>query len=503
MLEHGAGDDLADALALEAEAPDETVDRGGEHVLVGGLGVRAIRAGEGDPVAADDHGLLHLTHRYTRWWNTAEAMPDLLSTPPAQALLKTLGAPTPAPLRRYSPDEPLLPGPALLGGPKGGRLLQPAETVIKAAGAKTLKRAPDGDEPFGALVFDATGIKTSEDLRAALRLLPPGHPPDRPGGPRARARHAAGRDRRRRARRSAQRALEGFERALAKEIGAKGATANLVYVEPGAEEAMASTLRFLPQRAVGVRRRARSSGSRRPTLTEPEDWSRPLAGQAIVVTGASRGIGEAIAETLARDGAHVICLDVPPQGEALTQVANRIGGSTLQLDITSEDAPRVLADHVRERHGSLDAIIHNAGVTRDRTLGRMDEAEWDVLLDINLSSTERIDQVLLDEDVLSPDGRIVGVSSISGIAGNRGQVNYATSKAGVIGRVEALSRQLRGTGADDQRGRAGLHRDADDRRDAVRPARGRQAHQLARRRAASRSTSPRPSRGSPRRRRAG
>ena len=74
----------------------------------------------------------------------------------------------------------------------------------------------------------------------------------------------------------------------------------------------------------------------------------------------------------------------------------------------------------------------------------MDEAEWDVLLDINLSSTERIDQVLLDEDVLSPDGRIVGVSSISGIAGNRGQVNYATSKAGVIGRVEALSRQLRG-----------------------------------------------------------
>lgn len=371
-------------------------------------------------------------------------MPDLLSMPPVQALLKTLGAPTPAPLRRFSPDEPLLPGPALLGGPKDGRLLKPADAMIKAAGAKTLKRARDGDEPIGALVYDATGITTSDDLRElydffhpvvrriaqAGRVVVLGTPPDAIDD----VREAV-----------AQRALEGFERALAKEIGGKGATANLVYVEPGAEAAMASTLRFLlSARSAYVDAQViRVSPA---TMTEPEDWSTPLAGQAIVVTGASRGIGEAIAETLARDGAHVICLDVPQQGEALTQVANRIGGSTLQLDITSDDAPRVLADHARERHGSLDAIIHNAGVTRDRTLGRMEEAEWDVLMNINLSSTERIDQVLLDEDVLSPDGRIVGVSSISGIAGNRGQVNYATSKAGVIGRVEALSRQLRGTG---------------------------------------------------------
>ena len=83
----------------------------------------------------------------------------------------------------------------------------------------------------------------------------------------------------------------------------------------------------------------------------------------------------------------------------------------------------------------------------------MDEAEWDMLIDINLSSTERIDQVLLDEDVLRPDGRIVGVSSISGIAGNRGQVNYATCKAGVIGRVEALSRELRGAAGRSTRSR--------------------------------------------------
>jgi 3-oxoacyl-[acyl-carrier protein] reductase len=371
-------------------------------------------------------------------------MPDLLSTPPAQRLLKTLGAPTPAPLRRYAPDEPLLPAPALFGGAKGGRLRGPAEKMARAAGATIVKRAPDGDEPLGALVFDATAITSTAQLRElydffhpvirrlgkAGRIVVLGTPPD--------AVEDVGEA-------VAQRALEGFERSVAKEIGGKGATANLVYVEPGAEEAMASTLRFLlSARSAYVDAQViRISPA---TVAEPADWRRPLADRVAVVTGASRGIGEAIAETLARDGAHVVCLDVPAQGDALTAVANRIGGSTLQLDITAGDAPRVLSDHVRERHGGLDAIVHNAGVTRDRTLGRMSEDEWDVLMDINLISTERIDAVLLDEGVLNEDGRIVGVSSISGIAGNRGQVNYATSKAGVIGRVEALGRALRGSG---------------------------------------------------------
>jgi 3-oxoacyl-[acyl-carrier protein] reductase len=157
------------------------------------------------------------------------------------------------------------------------------------------------------------------------------------------------------------------------------------------------------------------------------------------VTGASRGIGESIAEVLAREGAHVVALDVPAQGEALTEVANRIEGEALQLDITADDAPRTLADHLRERHGGVDVVVHNAGVTRDKTLGRMSEDQWDMVLDINLSSQERINELLLGEDVLRPGGRIVSVSSVSGIAGNRGQVNYATSKAGVIGVVETLA----------------------------------------------------------------
>ncbi len=161
-----------------------------------------------------------------------------------------------------------------------------------------------------------------------------------------------------------------------------------------------------------------------------------------LVTGASRGIGEAIAQTLARDGAHVVCLDVPGQGEALAAVANAVGGSTLALDITDAGAPAAIAEHLRERHGGVDVVVHNAGVTRDKTLGRMSPEQWDLVIAINLAAPARITEALVDADVLRPGARVVGVSSMSGIAGNRGQVNYATSKAGLIGLVDALAPKL-------------------------------------------------------------
>jgi 3-oxoacyl-[acyl-carrier protein] reductase len=98
--------------------------------------------------------------------------------------------------------------------------------------------------------------------------------------------------------------------------------------------------------------------------------------------------------------------------------------------------------HLRERHGGVDVVVHNAGVTRDKTLGRMEDEQWDLLMAINLTSQERINDKLLEGDTLRRDGRIVTVSSMSGIAGNRGQVNYATSKAGVIGLVDAYAEVL-------------------------------------------------------------
>jgi 3-oxoacyl-[acyl-carrier protein] reductase len=172
---------------------------------------------------------------------------------------------------------------------------------------------------------------------------------------------------------------------------------------------------------------------------QPGDWEQPLAGKVALVTGASRGIGKSIAETLARDGAHVICLDIPKQGEELAEVANEIGGETLQLDITADHAPREIVEHVNERHGGVDIFVHNAGITQDKTLGRMDEGKWNAVLAVNLTSQEKINDALLEADALKPGARIVTVSSMSGIAGNRGQSNYATTKAGVIGTVDALA----------------------------------------------------------------
>ena len=169
------------------------------------------------------------------------------------------------------------------------------------------------------------------------------------------------------------------------------------------------------------------------------DWEQPLAGRVALVTGASRGIGAAIAEVLARDGAHVVGLDVPALGDDLRDRMEEIGGSALELDITADDAPEQLVRHLDGEHAGVDVVVHNAGITRDKTLGRMGEGQWGLVLDINLTAQERMDDALLAAGTIRKGGRIVSVSSMNGIAGAAGQTNYATSKAGVIGMVEAMA----------------------------------------------------------------
>jgi 3-oxoacyl-[acyl-carrier protein] reductase len=209
-------------------------------------------------------------------------------------------------------------------------------------------------------------------------------------------------------------------------------------VAPGAEANAESTLRFLlSAKSAYVSGQVVRIGA--GESTDPVDWEKPLTGRVAVVTGASRGIGASIAATLARDGATIVGVDVPAQGDDLAGVVNEVGGSSLPLDITDEDAPARLCEHLRERHGGADVIVHNAGVTRDRTLARMSSDEWDMVIAINLTAQERINEAVMEDGVLRPGGRIVSVSSVSGIAGNRGQANYAASKAGVIGTVEALA----------------------------------------------------------------
>ena len=362
----------------------------------------------------------------------ADRYQQLIETPPGRLVSKQFGLPQPQRLRRYEPGQPLLEGPALLGG---GALLAPVRDTLKAAREEAHDTFSE-DLRYAALIFDASELSSTEDLRQLYdffhptirqvrpsgRVLVLGRPPASCSDPRAH---------------TAQRALEGFTRSVGKELR-RGATIQLVCVEPGAEQNMESTLRFLlSSKSAYVNGQVVRIGP--GEIETPADWEKPLDGKLALVTGASRGIGESIAETLARDGAQVVCLDVPQQGEALTEVANRIGGETLQTDITADGAPAAIVNHLRERHGGVDVVVHNAGVTRDKTLGRMDQDQWDMVLGINITAQERINDALLDGDTLRANGRIVSVSSQSGIAGNAGQTNYATSKAAVIGMVESMA----------------------------------------------------------------
>ncbi|HEY6933880.1 MAG TPA: 3-oxoacyl-ACP reductase [Marmoricola sp.] len=361
------------------------------------------------------------------------------STPIGKLLVKNLGLPAPVRLERWTEGAPLVDGTVVVGG--GGRLGKTITTTLDELGVANTATAAEGQR-YKGLVFDATGIAGSSQLaqlqeffsplmrslESCARVLVVGTLPD----------HAASAEER-----VAQRALEGFTRSLGKEIG-RGSTVNLVYVAPEAEAALGSTLAFFlsPKSAYvsGQVVRIGATGTTEPA--EDADQVRPLQGKVAIVTGASRGIGEQIARVLHRDGATVLGIDVPQAASELQQVMREIDGDHLVLDITGKDAPQRIAQHVKDKFGGVDAVVHNAGITRDRRLANMKEDRFASVVAVNLTAPERITRELLDQGLIRANGRIIGVSSIAGIAGNVGQTNYAASKAGVIGLVDSLAGEL-------------------------------------------------------------
>jgi 3-oxoacyl-[acyl-carrier protein] reductase len=390
----------------------------------------------------------------------ADAYLNVVNSKLGHPLSRWLGLPQPVPLDRHQPGQPVVEGDVLMAATPDpelqATLVQACQSMQLAtlahrslptwtaqANASGLLSGPWnlGDQPGGrikALVLDATGLRTvaqsqalhqclNETVQSLLpcgRVLVLGRPPQSaPSVEQA----------------AVQRALLGLVKSLAKELR-RGITAQLLAVAPGAEAQLEGCLRFLLSP-----RSAYVSGQcltlePAPPIT-PVDWHRPLAQQTLMVTGAARGIGAAIAATLARDGARVVCVDVPQAETELQQVADRIQGRALALDITAPDAPALIVQAAMA-DGGWSGVVHNAGITRDKTIGRMPAHLWQSLMQVNLSAALHINQALLDAQALRPAARLVAVSSISGIAGNLGQTNYAFSKAGVIGMVQAQAPHL-------------------------------------------------------------
>jgi 3-oxoacyl-[acyl-carrier protein] reductase len=363
----------------------------------------------------------------------------LAGTAPGRFLTRRLRLPQPEELVRWSPEKPLLDGGLTLltaGGPDR----TPALHALLSRTGMDVARTPT-DDP-AVVVLDATGVTTVEELAAVHAALQPvvgsvrasgrvvvigATPSD--GDPEQAA---------------VQVALEGFVRSLAKELG-RGRTAQLVRLaaggpeaeDPAADRAVAeaeSTLRFLisPKSAYvngQVVQLSRVEGE-----WEAVDWERPLTGRTALVTGAARGIGAAVATALARDGARVVCVDVPQAAEELKRTAVRVGGTALVLDVTAPDAADRMADA-----GPLDVLVHHAGLTRDRRLADMSATAWSSVLDVNLGAVVRTTRALVKSGTLGSGSRIIATSAVAGIAGGAGQTNYAAGKAGVAGLVRALA----------------------------------------------------------------
>lgn len=373
--------------------------------------------------------------------------------------------PKAAPLARYNPSRThYFDGRILLGLSNNGGLLPQLMANLKASNAHVfypaaasfasdiIKAAKDADvkavgievtpemyEKFDALVFDATGFATTSDLNQLYYFFNPVMRKIKGSGrvvvlgrPHMQAKSAE--------QAAAMRALEGFTRSVAKEIGKNGSTSQLITVEEGAEANIDAPLRFILS-AKSAYVDAQVFSVRKADNIAYPDWHKPLAGKVALVTGAARGIGESIARTLARDGAKVVGLDIPPAQADLEKVMADIGGVALVGDISSPEAPALISAKLKELGGG-DIIVHNAGVTRDKTLANMPEHWWKMTIDINLTAEERINEALFKDGTVNKDGRIICVSSMVGISGQIGQTNYSASKAGVIGYVQYIAEEL-------------------------------------------------------------
>lgn len=370
-------------------------------------------------------------------------------------LVKQFGLPNPVPLRRWRAGDALCDAPVLVftvpaTGPaagEGGYATAVREMLAEQRIETETPGETGTDGPrLGAVVADLSGLRDPGRLEVFRAVAAPaikrlarnarvvliGTDPDLLTDPTEVA---------------TQRALDGITRSIGKELRA-GATANLVYAPSPLEgdepnpAGVAHTVEFLLSGHSAFVDGQPFRIDENPPLPNPAEPGKPLQGKIAVVTGAARGIGAAIVQTLARDGATVVGVDVPAAGEALSKVVNSAHGSALTVDVTAPDAGDRILAHCRERYGRLDIVVHNAGITRDKLFVNTDADRWGSVIAVNLQSILTMNRAFLGDDGLGAGGRIVCLSSQSGLAGNRGQANYSATKAAIIGMVDALADQV-------------------------------------------------------------
>jgi 3-oxoacyl-[acyl-carrier protein] reductase len=168
-----------------------------------------------------------------------------------------------------------------------------------------------------------------------------------------------------------------------------------------------------------------------------------LNGEIALVTGATRGIGAAIAERLARDGARVIGTATTAEGASrISENLAALGGRGAVLDVVQSASIESLLEDIEAKEGAVAILCNNAGITRDTLLLRMKQEDWDAVLDTNLASVFRLSKAVLRGMMKARKGRIVSITSVVGLTGNPGQANYAAAKAGIIGFTKSLAREV-------------------------------------------------------------
>lgn len=371
-----------------------------------------------------------------------------------KTVAKNLGLPTPVQLQRYEQGQPILCGEVAVAGADGAKFESDILAVLSALEAKITTKAQlpskllNQHMYFKVVVYDASGIQTPEQLEQLYQFFSSLVKRIKPSGKILITACSDEQTGVNLAYSAAQKAVLGFVKSLAKEVG-RGICVNALYINRHTQDHLRHAFEFLLSHksayvsGQAIHLDARLNANQLSSTQNQSAYPKPsLNGKKILITGAAGDIGRATCQVLLREGAVLYCVDLPQNIARLQEMANQVNTLTacriqiLPLDITQEDA----AINIIQATGTLDGVVHSAGIAMDKTLANMSLNQWQNVIDVNLIAMVNLTQQLLNHSALNDLARVVCLSSIVGICGNFGQSNYAAAKAGVFGMVQALAK---------------------------------------------------------------